>query len=86
MSPVLGVLVAFPVYFIGSALGGPITRLIAALATLLAPFYSYRTNFAFFDTDGLLMTFCVSACLFALRVGTTQSCTRYWHLAGWAAC
>ncbi len=83
LAPMIGILVAFPVYFAGRRFGGPIAGLVAALATLLAPFYTYRTNFAFFRPDGLEVLLSVSACYFALRFGTIQSRKRYLDFAGW---
>jgi hypothetical protein len=83
LAPMIGILAAFPVYFTGRRFGGPVVGLVAALATLLAPFYSYRTNFAYFSTDGLVVLLSMSACYFALRFGTAKSRIRYLDLAGW---
>jgi len=78
----LGVLLALPVYWLGKFLGNRPMGLVAALFSLISPYYAGRTNAGFFDTDCLnvFLTFLV-AYLF-LRFGVERSPRRYGWFGG----
>jgi len=78
----LGPLLAIPLFCIGRFYGGPLTGFIAALISLLYPFYVYRSNIGRFDTDCLNVTFTVTAAYLFLRFGTDDTRKRYFYFAG----
>ncbi len=79
---VLGVLLALPLYLLGSFYGGKAMGITAALSSLFFPYYVYRSNVGWFDTDCLNVTFAtfIVYCIlqFAMRSGRTRY---YWGLA-----
>lgn len=80
LPPILGPLLAIPLYFVGRFYGGPLTGIIAALMVLLYPFYVYRSNIGRFDTDCMNVTWVISAAYFFLRFGIEETKKRYLYL------
>lgn len=73
MPAFLGVLLAIPLYLLGNCYGGRVMGLTAAFASLFSPYYVYRSNVGWFDTDCLNVTFAMFMVFwtlqFALQVG-----------------
>lgn len=68
LPPLLGVMVALPVYLLGRDLGGRVHAAIAVLFALLAPYLFQRSGVGWFDTDALNVTFSLLASAIGLRV------------------
>jgi dolichyl-diphosphooligosaccharide--protein glycosyltransferase len=67
LPPLLGLLVALPVYALGAGWGGMAMGWIAALFTLCAPFYVFRSVAGWYDTDCLNLAFPLAIAYFLLR-------------------
>lgn len=78
--PVLGVLVAIPVYFIGLMIGGRVMGLSAALFTLTAPYLLYRSAVGWIDTDALNPFFAMTAAVLFGKFAVTTNSRRYLYL------
>ena len=83
LAPLLGVAVAIPVFLLGRLLGGRLTGLVAALFTLCVPYYAYRTNAGWVDTDGLNVFFSFLAAYWFAQFGRIPDARRYrYYVAG----
>ncbi len=82
MPPILGILLALPVYALGRFYGGPSMGLTAALMSLLSFYYIYRSNVGWFDTDCMNVTWATCAVFCFLKFGVEQTRRRYFYLAG----
>ncbi|MEI6126104.1 MAG: STT3 domain-containing protein, partial [Pseudomonadota bacterium] len=82
----LGLLLAFPLYGFGRHFCGTIAGLVSALMGLLSPFYVYRSDMGWFDTDCMNVTWSISIAFCFLKFGTCKKFFRYaWLAAGCAA-
>jgi asparagine N-glycosylation enzyme membrane subunit Stt3 len=77
LAPVLGVMLAIPLYLLGRQLAGSGTGLIAALVGLIAPYYAYRTNIGWMDTDTMVVTFALLGAYLFLRFARSAGNQRY---------
>ena len=82
LPPVLGMLLAIPVYALGRYYGGPVAGLTAGLLAVLYPIYLYRSNVGWFDTDPMNVTWAVAAAYLFLRFARTQGPRRYTYFGG----
>ena len=82
LPPLLGVLLAFPVYGLGRFYGGPITGLMAALLSLLSLEYLYRSSLGWFDADCMNVTWATGGVYCFLRFGVDTGKRRYFYLIG----
>ncbi len=82
LPPLLGPLLAIPLFLLGRYYGGPIMGLSAALMALLYPFYVYRSNVGRFDTDCMNVTWAACAAYLFLRFGILETKKRYIYLLG----
>lgn len=67
MGPLLGPLLALPLFALGRYFGGAIMGVTAALLGICSPFYLQRSSFAWFDTDILNTTLLLALCYCFLR-------------------
>lgn len=72
LPPLLGVLLAVPVFLLGRRLGGNLVGILAAWFALLSPHYAFRTGFAWFDTDMLNVTLATFCAWLALEHGLAE--------------
>lgn len=80
---VLGPLLAIPVYLLGRFYGGHMMALSAALLVILYPYYVIRSSVGRFDTDCMIVTFCLAICYCFLCFGVEKTRRRYiFFLAG----
>ena len=82
LPPLLGILLAFPVYGLGRFYGGPIAGLMAALLSLLSLEYLYRSSLGWFDADCLNVTWAAGGAYCFLRFGVENGRRRYLYLLG----
>jgi len=82
LPPLLGILLAFPVYGLARFYGGPIAGLTAALLSLLALEYLYRSSLGWFDADCMNVTWAMGGVYCFLRFGVETGTRRYFYLAG----
>ncbi len=80
LPPVLGVLLALPLYMLGRFYGGPAMGLTSALMGLLSFYYVYRSNIGWFDTDCMNVTWATCAAYCFLKFGVLQERKRYAYL------
>ena len=78
LPPLLGVLLAIPVFFLGRYFGGDPAGLTAATASMLIPYYAAKTNLGSLDTDILNATLMASIVLGSLMFAQMK---RYWGFA-----
>lgn len=78
---VLGVLLAVPLYLFSRLFGGPLMAIVALIVGLCARYYVYRSNFGWFDTDCLNVTFAFLITYLFLRFGIESTTRRYAYLA-----
>ncbi|MBF0285934.1 MAG: hypothetical protein HQL51_15905 [Magnetococcales bacterium] len=86
-SPALGPLLAIPIFLIGRFLAGSLAGIIAALLTVISPFYVTRSELGWFDTDPLNMVFSFTMAYCFMVVAAMepfQAVKRYFLVA--AAC
>ena len=79
---VLGVLVFLPVYGLGRFFGGPLMGTVAALMSVLFPYYVYRSGLGWLDTDILNVTCATAAAYFFLKFGVVSGTRRYYYFLG----
>ena len=79
LPPVLGVLLALPLFFLGRYFGGAVMGGTAAISGLLFPYYIYRSNAGWFDTDCLNVTFATASIYFFLKFVRGSGLRRYWY-------
>lgn len=72
LPPLLGVLLAIPVFLLGRAIAGNLMGLTAAWFSLLSPLYAVRSGIGWFDTDILNVTFATTCAYLALRYGVSD--------------
>lgn len=77
---VIGPLVVIPVFLLGKFLGGYMMAVSASLLCVLYPFYVIRSNLGWFDTDGLIITFCLLLSWLFIRFGTAETHRKYLFL------
>lgn len=77
LMPLLAMATALAVYELGKLFGGRGTGLAAALFTVCAPYYAYRSNVGWIDTDGLNVFFTVLLALLMARFALTEGRDRY---------
>ncbi len=82
LAPLLGVLLALPVFALGRELGGSSLGLLAALASLAAPYYFARSRFGYFDTDVIVVTLSLTLSWLLLRFATRDGRQRWLALIG----
>lgn len=83
---VLGVLLAIPLYFLGSFLGGRAMGMTAALSSLFFPYYVYRSNVGWFDTDCMNVTFATLIVYCTLQFAKHSGRSRYFYGAAAFCC
>lgn len=83
---VLGLLLALPVYAYGRLVAGRMAGLVAALLCLLAPYYVYRSQALWFDTDCMNVTWSLGCALCFLLFGIRRGASRYAWLAAGLVC
>lgn len=86
LPPLLGILLAIPVFAYGRRLVNPVAGLAAALLVLLAPYYVYRSGMAWFDTDCMNVTWIMLCAYCFLCFGRGRKSRRYAWLAAGLAC
>jgi dolichyl-diphosphooligosaccharide--protein glycosyltransferase len=77
LPPILGVLLAFPVFAWGRRLGGPTTAFVAVLFTLLGDAYVDRTTLARLDTDCLNVFWAYTSAYLFYLFAVTATRRRY---------
>ncbi len=74
---VLGVLLALPLYLLGNFFGGRAMGVTAALSSVFVPYYVYRSNVGWYDTDCMNVTFATLIVYFTLQFAICAGRTRY---------
>ncbi|MBM4309337.1 MAG: hypothetical protein FJ119_00090 [Deltaproteobacteria bacterium] len=82
---VLGPLLVVPLYLTGRFYGGVACGLLAALMSVLYPFYIVRSNVGRFDTDCLILAFSLGAAYLFMRFGLARAPVRYVYVCAGAA-
>ena len=74
---VLGVLLALPLYLLGCHFDGRVMGFTAAISSLFFPYYVYRSNVGWFDTDCMNVTFATLIVYCTLKFAINSGRTRY---------
>ena len=82
LPPLLGVLLAVPLYLFGRLYGGSLMALVTTFVGLCSGYYVYRTNLGWFDTDCMNVTFALLVSYLFLQFGLKADLRRYAYLAG----
>lgn len=77
---VLGMLIMVPVYALGRHFGGACCGTLAALLSVIFPYYVYRSGVGWFDTDSLNVTLATFCALFFLKFAVTDTSRRHGFL------
>jgi len=77
---IVGVLLAIPVFAIGSLFGGSICGLIGAFLCLISFYYFYRSAPGWFDTDFLNVTFTYAVLYCFMMFGLLKEKSRYGYV------
>ncbi|MBI5557281.1 MAG: hypothetical protein HY885_06550 [Deltaproteobacteria bacterium] len=80
LPPVLGILLALPMYLLGRFYGGPVMGMTAAATALLSEYYMGRSTLGWYDTDSLNVTFPMACAYCFLSFGVVEGMKRYWYL------
>ncbi len=76
----LGPLISIPVFLIGKIIGGYMMAVSASLLCVVYPFYVIRSSIGRFDTDCLIVTFCLILVWLFIKFGTLKTPKQYLYL------
>ena len=77
LPPLLGLLLAWPLYLLGRLFGGRPMALVATAVGLCSQYYVYRSNLGWFDTDCLNVTLAFMVAYLFLRFGLETKPRRF---------
>lgn len=82
LPPLLGLMLALPLYLLGRLYGGTMMALVATAAGLYAPYYVYRSSLGWFDTDCLNVALAFLVTYLLIRFGLETRRRRFLFLVG----
>ena len=86
LPPLLGVLLAVPLYLFGRLYGGRVMALVATFTGICSSYYVYRSNLGWFDTDCMNATFAFMIAYLFIQFGLQTGPRRFGYLAGGGLC
>ena len=86
LPPLLGILLAIPLYLFGRLYGGTLMALVATFLGLCSSYYAYRSNLGWFDTDCMNVTFAMMIAYLFIQFGLQTGPRRYYYLTGGGLC
>jgi dolichyl-diphosphooligosaccharide--protein glycosyltransferase len=86
LPPILGLLLAVPLYLFGRLYGGGAMALTATFIGLCSAYYVYRSSAGWFDTDCMNVTFGLTTAYLFIQFGLHDGRRRFGYLAAGCAC